>query len=143
MNWLSGDAWGGARPPIVLCVSDRDALLRQAFGVMLRSPRQAGALLDEVLRARVVPDGTLGADVARLGSTVTYLDHGSGEQRTARLVMADAEGPGELSVSASAGAALIGLSRGQSIVWDERVGLRRRLTVLAVDGAPPVDSSPD
>jgi len=119
-------------PPIVLTTSDHDVLVGCVLATMLTEPRAAGALLDEVRRAQVVADASLAADVVRLGSVVTYLDHASGLRRQARLVPVEGNASEDLSATSSDGAALVGLRKGQSILWDDRVGRQRWLTVLDV-----------
>lgn len=129
---MSAQKGTGRRPPIVLCVSDRDALERAALAALLTAPRLAGPLLEEVDRALVVSDEALGDGVVRLGSWVVYRDDASGEQRRARLVGPPGGGAaGELSVLTPEGAALIGLRPGQSIRWRDRMGSERLLTVLS------------
>jgi regulator of nucleoside diphosphate kinase len=134
-----------ARPPIVLCVSDRDALERAALGSILEAPRVAGPLLEEVDRAAVVADRDLGGDVVRLGSSVIYRDDLTGDFRRVRLVLSATEdcGPGELSVLTPEGAALVGLREGQSISWSDRRGAERPLTVVSATFArTPARMSP-
>ena len=125
------------RPPIVLCLSDYDALERAALSALLHAPREAGALLAEVDRAAVVADADLRADVVRLGSWVVFEDGLAGELRRVRLVaspVADATGQ-DLSALTSEGAALIGLREGQTIVCSDRVGGDRVLTVVSTQKA--------
>jgi regulator of nucleoside diphosphate kinase len=126
------------QPPIVLCVSDRDALERAALAALLTAPRLAGPLLEEVDRALVVADEDLGEGVVRLGSWVVYRDEASGALSRARLVRPPGGGaPDELSALSPEGAALVGLRPGQSIRWLDHMGVERLLTVVgvAVDAA--------
>jgi regulator of nucleoside diphosphate kinase len=128
------------RPPIELCETDRAALERCALGAMLEAPRIAGPLLEEVDRARIVPDARLASDRVRLGSFVVYRDEASGEHRGARLVAgAHAGAAGEVSVLSPEGAALVRLGVGQSILWPDRRGAARLLTILSTtfEGADP------
>jgi len=119
------------RPPIVLCETDRSRLERAALLAMLEAPRVAGALLEEVDRAMVVPDAGLEPDRVRLGSLVVYRDEISGEEVCARLVEdLRAGAPAEVSVLTAEGAALVGLGIGQSILWSDRRGEERLLTIL-------------
>ncbi|HEX2561736.1 GreA/GreB family elongation factor [Phenylobacterium sp.] len=67
-------------------------------------------------------------------STVSYLDHASGQNRTVTLVLpheADID-QGRLSVTAPAGAALLGLSAGDVFSWRGDDGRVHELTVLRV-----------
>lgn len=59
------------RPPIVLCRSDHQRLTRLAMERLLSMPREAGALLQEVHRATVVPDDEIASDAIWLGSGVS------------------------------------------------------------------------
>ena len=126
-----------ARPPIVLCLSDHEALEKAAFSALLHAPREAGALLEEVDRADVVADADLRADAVRLGSRLVFEDGLTGAVRRVRLVSSlaeDATGQ-DLSVLTSEGTALIGLREGQTVVWSDRLGARRVLTVLKLERA--------
>jgi len=132
------------RPPIVLCASDRAALERLALAALLSAPRMAGPLLEEIDRAEIVADDALGPEVVRLGSRVVYRDEASGAVRRARLVGSPAgDAPGELSVLTPEGAALIGLQRGQSIRWLDRMGAERLFTIVGVAAAPAARSLSD
>jgi regulator of nucleoside diphosphate kinase len=119
------------RPPIILTVSDHQRLTAAALNALLQTPRLAAGLLEEVDRASVVPDHALSPDVARLGSWVEFVADG-GPPRRARLVL-EPETPEALPVLSPAGAALIGLRRGETIAWLDRLGSEARLTLLEVD----------
>ena len=125
------------RPPIVLCLSDYDTLERAALSALLHAPRVAGALLEEVDRAAVVADADLRPDVVRLGSWVEFTDSLTGARRRVRLVETPTPGSprDELSVLTTEGAALVGLREGQTIVWPDRIGTERVLTVVSTQDA--------
>lgn len=120
-------------PPIVLAQSQRHSLLALAVDHLIRLPREAGALLQEVCRAEVRPDDEVTEHAARLGARVTFTV--DGVSQTVLLVAHDdaSSDPSHLSVLTNLGAGLLGLSPGQAIDWPDRVGGRRRLTVLSVD----------
>lgn len=122
----------GRKPPIMICESDHEKLTRLAEASAHTNPVVSEELLTELDRARVVPDSGLREDVVRMGSTLRYVSD-SGERRTVTLVYpADADiSAGKVSVLTPIGAALIGLSPGQSIDWQTRDG---RLHRLAVEG---------
>jgi regulator of nucleoside diphosphate kinase len=122
------------RPPIVVSFGDRRVLERAAVDGLLRAPRFAGALLDEILRAQVVADVEIGPDIVRLGSRVTFRQGFDGGLRTVRLAGPDerCDTPDEVSVLTSIGTALLGLRAGQSILWPDRLGGEQLLTVVAV-----------
>jgi regulator of nucleoside diphosphate kinase len=127
------------RPQIVLCETDRAALERTALLGILEIPRTAGALLEEVDRAEVVPDEDLAPDRVRLGSFVIYRDEAVGEQVCVQLVEDGRPGGvGELSILSTDGAALVGLRVGQSILWPDRRGCERLITVLDTWRSPVV-----
>ena len=91
-------------------------------------------LQTELSRAIIAPDGTLGRDVVAMHSELEYRDDLSSVTRRVTLVY-----PGEqdvaawkISVLTPIGAALIGLSAGQSIAFHDRTGEERRLTVTQV-----------
>lgn len=92
-------------------------------------------LAQELDRAMVVDPRRSRRGFIRLGSTVTYLDHVSDQSRTVTLVIpshADID-QGRLSVTAPAGAALIGLSVGDVFGWRGEDGRAHELTVLRVE----------
>jgi regulator of nucleoside diphosphate kinase len=123
-------------PAIVVSDFDYNRLTSLAAVVGDRAPDVASVLQSEMERARVVPADVLPAAVVQMGSTVEFSSD-TGRQRRVTLVF-----PGDADVAASRvsiltpiGAALIGLSPGQSIAWTTRDGRRHQLTVLSV--APP------
>jgi regulator of nucleoside diphosphate kinase len=122
------------KPAITISQSDHEKLMRLAQTAIERHQEAAEDLLAELERARVVPDERLKDGIARMGSTLRYATDG-GEVRTVTLVY-----PGEADISAGRisiltpiGAALIGLSHGQSIDWEARDGRVRRLTIESVE----------
>ena len=121
-------------PPIRLSRSQHCRLLHLAVGNLLLQPREAGALLQELNRAEVVPHEALSTLTAGLGSAVTF--EIGGVEHVATLVERALPGGtnAEVSVLSNLGAGLLGLTAGQTIDWPDRVGGRRRLTVLAVSG---------
>jgi regulator of nucleoside diphosphate kinase len=122
------------KPPITLTRSDHDALARLADLISDRTPELADQIFGEVERARVVADSQLRPNVIRIGSTLRYVTD-AGENRTVALVLpGEADiAEGKVSVLTPIGAALIGLSEGQSIDWTGRDGRVHRLTVESVD----------
>lgn len=121
-------------PPISIGRRDADKLYAIAMRAILRSPRLAGALIDEVLRASVEDSDEAPADVVGLGSLVLYHAAGSALPQWVQLVAPEEADPaaGKISVLSPIGSGLIGLSVGQAIQWADRVGGARQLTVLAV-----------
>ena len=91
-------------------------------------------LLTEIERAEIHNSDTLPDGVVTLGAEVDFLDEKSHQLRTVRLVL-----PGEanialgrISILTPMGAALYGLSAGQSIYWPDLEGQERRIRIVAV-----------
>lgn len=124
-------------PALLLSAAERDRLIGLASAALDRLPEAAALLLDEADRAEVVAEDALPADVVRIGSFVEFRDEDSGERRRVQLVYpheADIS-QSKISVLTPVGAALIGLSEGQSFAWPTPRGRRRRITVLKVSDA--------
>lgn len=122
------------KPPITISRSEKEALERLADIWSAKQPEVADELLAELDRAEVIPDAHMRTDVVRMGSTVAYSTD-TGEARTINLVYpAEADiAAGRVSILTPIGAALIGLSPGQSIEWRARDGRAHRLTVTHVE----------
>jgi regulator of nucleoside diphosphate kinase len=124
-----------AKPPIALRRADQEALLAIAYHGLLSDARSAGALLSEASRADLLADDDAVLTVT-LGSRVCFRDNRSAEVQIARLVAPEQHGlAGSVSALSPLGAALIGLSAGQTIRCPDRHGGELNLTVLHV--APP------
>lgn len=120
------------RPKIVVTDIDHARLTELALAGLDRMPDVAEELLTEMDRARVVRSAP--AKAVRMGSTVTFCTEDAHETRVKLVYPADADfNAGRLSIMTPVGAALIGLSEGQSIEWTARDGRLHRLTVLAVE----------
>lgn len=94
----------------------------------------AEALDIELARADIVQSVEVPSDAVTMGSTVTFTDLDSNEEKTITLVY-----PGEadvtqmkISVLSPVGSALIGLRIGGNIDWPVPLGKVRRLKVIAV-----------
>ncbi len=105
-----------------------------AESAMKRNPALAQQLLDDLGRARIVKAAKMPATTASIGSTVTYLDEDTGQQKTIVLVFpSDADiDQQKVSVLAPIGAALLGHSEGACFSWNTRDDQYRRLKVLSV-----------
>lgn len=123
-----------ALPPIVLAAPEAERLLLLARAATHQNPATADYLLREIERASVVDDAGAVKDVVTMGSDVDYRDDVTGEARSLTLVYPqDADvTAGRISVLSPIGAALIGLSVGQSIAFETPSGGPRSLTVLGV-----------
>jgi regulator of nucleoside diphosphate kinase len=122
------------KPKIIVSEADHARLEALAVALQDRNPAVAGAMLAELDRARIVPERALPSGVVRVGSSVTFSMDGA-DPRTAQLVYpGEADiASGRISVATPVGAALIGLSAGQSMAWTGIDGRERTLRVLAVD----------
>jgi regulator of nucleoside diphosphate kinase len=91
-------------------------------------------LLDELARARVVDESEVPASVVAMHSTVEFRDEGTGRRMIAKLVYPHETDAGRQAVSVltPVGAALIGLSEGQSIAYETPDQRLKTLTVLRV-----------
>jgi regulator of nucleoside diphosphate kinase len=118
---------------ISTCDYDRLAFLA-SFGLTSPQDRPAAAMLaNELIRATVVTPRAIPPSVATMHSRLEYRDDATWDVRCATLVFPD-DDDGEadcVSVLSPEGAALIGLSAGQSITWRTPKGLRS-LTLLRV-----------
>jgi regulator of nucleoside diphosphate kinase len=118
------------RPQIVVAQSEHRQLLAMAAA---GTSAAADSLLDEMERARVVPDAKLNPDIVRMGSRVQYRTDEDDLKDVSLVYPVDADiSEGKVSVLTPVGAALIGLRTGQSITWEARDGRKNVLTVLSV-----------
>ena len=127
-------AGSGSLPTIKVTAEDRERLAGLASAAMGRMPDLAGYLSDELDRAQVVRAGRSALGFVRMGSEVAFRDDTTGKVQAVSLVYpGEADiGQGRISVLTPVGAALLGLSKGQSIDWATRTGAAKRLTVLKV-----------
>jgi regulator of nucleoside diphosphate kinase len=124
-------------PRIVVSESDHERLTGLATAALNRVPETAQELLAEMERAEIVSAPSVPANVVRMGSRVTFLPT-DGRKRRITLVFPAEEDitKSRVSIMTPIGAALIGLTEGQSIQWTARDGRRHELTVLTVEKPP-------
>jgi regulator of nucleoside diphosphate kinase len=122
-----------ARPRIVISKADEQRLTSIATAASQRLPEASAALLAELERADVVPETAMPADVVRIGSIIEF-EVDDGRRLKVQLVLPENAdiNAGKISVLTPVGAALIGLSSGQTMEWLGHDGRERLLTVLAV-----------
>jgi regulator of nucleoside diphosphate kinase len=122
------------KPAVALDAADYDRLLGLAMRGLERSPDVAAVLLEELVRAEVLPSHAVPPNLVTIGSFVTFRYNDTGWSQKIQLVLPeDADiSQGRVSVFTPVGAALIGLSEGQQMSWKTRLGETRSLTVLKV-----------
>ncbi|MFG3757295.1 nucleoside diphosphate kinase regulator, partial [Klebsiella pneumoniae] len=100
-------------------------------------PATAEFLAREIDRAAVLPQDHPADDVVTMQSGVTFRDDVTGQTRSVTLVYPDEADvdAGRISILTPIGAALIGLSPGQTIAFQTPAGGWRSLTVITV--VPP------
>ena len=95
------------------------------------------ALEEEMDRANVVEPTEVPPEVVTMNSTVEFVDDKTGQTFQMTLVYPDAvTGHETVSIFAPVGSALLGLSVGQSIVWQIPGGRELNLRVLEVVRQP-------
>lgn len=122
-------------PTLVIGTEDHDRLMSMAHGLNNNDTAElANTLIGELDRAQVVAQAQLPENAVRIGSTVSFTTSDAFD-RTFKLVYpVDADiSAGRISVLTPIGAALIGLSEGQTIPWTVRNGRQLSLTVTRVD----------
>lgn len=122
-----------ARPPIVIAGEDAERLDRLAKSALNHNPEVADELLIELSRAELRPLQALPPDVVRMNSVVEFVTD-TGSRLVMRLVYPEQAdiSAGRISVLTPIGAALIGLSVGQTMTWTDRNGRGRSLRIAAV-----------
>lgn len=123
-----------SRPPIDMIDSEAELLSNLALSVEDRLPQVSAMLIEEITRARLRSPKAIAPDVVTMNATVSFIDETTGAEREVQLVF-----PGDadiarhrISILTPVGAGLIGLRPGQSIVWPDRDGNARRLTIVGV-----------
>ena len=120
-------------PPITIIRGDMEKLIRLADAAEGRFAQTGDFLAREIDRAEVIEERRPG--LVAMGSRVTFRDNTTGQTRTVTLVYPeDADvSQNRISVLTPIGAALIGLSAGQSIEWQTLEGESRSLTVSVTE----------
>ena len=125
---------GARRPPIHLLAAESDMVASLALQAEHRFPVVAAMLLEEIERAELHEADTLPASVVTMDSEVEFVDEKSRQMRRVQLVVpAEANiALGKISILTPMGAALYGLTAGQSIDWPDLEGRERRITIVRV-----------
>ena len=119
---------------IVVTETDLERLSRLILAQPKRDGRACDALEEELQHADVVAPAEISPDVVTMNSRARFVDEDRDEELEVTLVYprhADLA-QGRISVLAPVGAALLGLTVGQSIEWPLPQGGTTRLRVSAV-----------
>lgn len=129
-----------SRPPIVVSKLDLARLERLVYADANRGRPGIEALQEELDRATVVDPTDVPPDLVTMNSRVRFIDDAS--NATSELTLVYPEGtsaPDTVSVLAPAGAALLGLTVGQSIAWQVPGGRSLRLRILEITHQPEAE----
>lgn len=133
-------------PDIVITRRDRGRLhhVISQYAPILSWPAVA-FLVRELRRATIVDAAEIPASTATMHSVVAFRDGESGTDRAAQLAYPGdpALHDGGVCVLTSLGAALLGLSEGQSIAYADPGGRRRTVTVVKLLHQPEVTRPAD
>ena len=131
-----------ARPPIHLLAAESDMVSRLALQSEHRYPVVAAMLLEEIERAELHDRDTLPDNAVTLGSEVDFVDEKTSQMRKVEIVLPASANiaHGRISILTPMGAALYGLTAGQSITWPDLDGHERRIKIVRV--RQPVDDEP-
>lgn len=122
------------RPPIHMIDDEADLLTDLVSRASAHPPELAAMLLAEIERAELHDVSDIPSDVVTMNATIDFVDEANGEVRTVQLVYPrEADfAAGRISILTPVGVGLIGLRQGQSILWPDRDGNQRNLTVTRV-----------
>lgn len=125
-------------PAITIARSEYARLSNLADMLAERDPHAAEQLATELDRAKVVDDARMAPGVMRIGATAEFQIDDEAPQTAELVFPGDADiSRQRISVLTPVGAALLGLSAGQSIEWAARDGRVRRLSIIAVHAGAP------
>lgn len=130
------------RPPIHLLAAESDMVSRLALQSEHRYPVVAAMLLEEIERAELHNRDTLPDNAVTIGSEVDFVDEKTSQMRKVEIVLPAMANIalGRISILTPMGAALYGLTAGQSITWPDLDGHERRIRIVRV--RQPVDDEP-
>ncbi len=122
-------------PSIAISTRDIERLRHLAEAATQRYPATAEFLAREIDRAEIRTSDHPMHGIVAMDSEVTFRDDVSGQTRTVTLVYPEAADvdAGRISILTPIGAALIGLSAGQTIEFQTPAGGWRSLTVIKVN----------
>jgi regulator of nucleoside diphosphate kinase len=123
-----------SKPDIVISAEDHRRLSNLLAAQRHQFPEVAFALQAELDRARIVSMAP--SEVVQMGSTVEFRSNVAPQKPLTLVFPQEADiSAGRISILTPIGAALIGLSPGQSMDWEARDGATRELVVVRVQ--PP------
>jgi len=119
-------------PSIALKATEIDVLWNAAEAMSLECPRTTAFLKREIERAEILHDSRALRGLVSMNSKVTFRDDVSAQESTVVLVYPQGPDATEATVSVVSplGAALIGMSVGQTIDFHDLNGKLRSFTVL-------------
>jgi regulator of nucleoside diphosphate kinase len=117
-----------------LLAAESDMVATLALQAEHRQPVVAAMLLEEIERAELHDPETLPATAVTIGSEVDFVDERTHQLRSVELVLPAMANiaEGRISILTPMGAALYGLTAGQSIDWPDLDGHERRIRILRV-----------
>ena len=139
---MTTKAKAGRRPAITIARSEHARLSNLADMLAERDPHAAEQLAAELDRAKIIDDARMPPGILRMGSRAQFQIDDEPPQAAELVFPGDADiSRQRISVLTPVGAALLGLSAGQSIEWVARDGRVRRLSVIAVHAAENAGAS--
>ncbi|GLU27144.1 MULTISPECIES: nucleoside diphosphate kinase regulator [Brucella/Ochrobactrum group] len=130
------------KPKIVVSDIDHERLTILAGNVSEKLEEVAEELMQELDRAKVVPQKKLPADVVRMGSMVEFRSNDGHERKVTLVYPGEADiAQGKISILTPIGTALIGLTPGQSMSWIARDGKAHELSIISVSNAEAVSAA--
>jgi regulator of nucleoside diphosphate kinase len=127
------------RPPVQVTTWDYNRLLAVVEVFRLRGCEPLiDFLAEELDRAELVEPAAVPREVVTMHSCVTFVDHDTGEVRTATLVYPGEEDSrqSKIAIVTPVGSALLGLRAGATMAWRTMDGRTKRLAVLEVRHQP-------
>jgi len=124
----------GGPPPVHMIDSEADAIASLAVSAGQRLAEVSALLFAEIERAIIHGRADIPPDAIIMNARVEYIDGATGAARTVELVYpGEADiAKGRISILTPVGAGLIGLRRGESILWPDRGGHERKLRLVRV-----------
>ena len=133
------DLWAAVHRNLLLTIGRAERHYLRTVALTIDDDVVSGLLLRKLRTAHIAADAALPASVVRMNSLVEYRV-GTDLPRRRRLVHSAGCASGELGITTSEGAALIGLTAGQALLWPSSGGELHEVRVLGVDGQIGADA---